>query len=483
MLQVRRGARRRIGRVSLYVHHRSYHVYYRENGSPVRTSVGSSEPIAECTASLLNAQLVADDAGLKLSELVATVLNRSAHSVSTPSEDDISVLTVAALRKLFLGHHEHVQGSATTTISRYAAATEHLDRYADKEQLKNALSLRVTGFIEYLRRVDISPNGHANTARRKLRDKGVKYILETCRSMYRFGVRCGHLPKQADNPFDDSGIGSLRIRDAKPIFVFSAEQELAFFTVCDAWAFAVHFTLAKTGMRPGELVHLLIDDVDLKEGWLHVRGKSELGWTTKTNRDRRLPLVPELISLLSDIIGERGAGPLFLRASLFSNVSSALPGNRTALATISRLRLGQEAQRLGRALTRVEAMRVYRGVWRDAGAVDIDQIRTSLIRIAANLGLDATCPKSWRHTFATLLQEGEVDPLVRQEVMGHAPSLRDQSALGMTGVYTHTHPETLRRQVLRALRLRPASLAIIANHLNVGNARQGCAQGKEAHHD
>jgi hypothetical protein len=59
MLQVRRGARRRIGRVSLYVHHRSYHVYYRENGSPVRTSVGSSEPIAECTASLLNAQLVA----------------------------------------------------------------------------------------------------------------------------------------------------------------------------------------------------------------------------------------------------------------------------------------------------------------------------------------------------------------------------------------------------------------------------------------
>ena len=35
------------------------------------------------------------------------------------------------------------------------------------------------------------------------------------------------------------------------------------------------------------------------------------------------------------------------------------------------------------------------------------------------LGLEeATCPKSWRHTFATLLQDSNVDPLVRQITLG-----------------------------------------------------------------
>ena len=42
-------------------------------------------------------------------------------------------------------------------------------------------------------------------------------------------------------------------------------------------------------------------------------------------------------------------------------------------------------------------------------------IRNAFVRTAIAIGLvDVTCPKSWRHTFATLLQEANVDPMIRQ---------------------------------------------------------------------
>jgi site-specific recombinase XerD len=62
---------------------------------------------------------------------------------------------------------------------------------------------------------------------------------------------------------------------------------------------------------------------------------------------------------------------------------------------------------------------------------------------------EVTAPKTLRHTFATVLQDANVDPLVRNELMGHAPSYVGALAggLGMTAIYTHTRPETKRRQL------------------------------------
>ena len=77
-------------------------------------------------------------------------------------------------------------------------------------------------------------------------------------------------------------------------------------------------------------------------------------------------------------------------------------------------------------------------LWRDAGAVAADTLREEFGRILSSPGADSTCPKSWRHTFATLLQDANVDPLIRQQVMGHSPTLAD--VFGVTA--THTRPET-----------------------------------------
>jgi hypothetical protein len=68
-----------------------------------------------------------------------------------------------------------------------------------------------------------------------------------------------------------------------------------------------------------------------------------------------------------------------------------------------------------------------------------------------------TAPKLFRHQFATALQEGRVDPLIRNLLMGHAPAVERTPGhgLGMTAVYTHSRPETCRQQLEAAPAGRP----------------------------
>jgi integrase len=277
--------------------------------------------------------------------------------------------------------------------------------------------------------------------------------------MYSFAARMRHLPPYAGNPFADLRLDRMRIDDAKPVFVFDADTELAFFQAADEWTFPVHFTLAKTGMRPGELAHLLVEDLDLTAGTLQVRNRPALGWRVKTGRDRSIPLIDELAEVLRRVIGSRRAGPVFLRRRFDPGSAPAGLLDQAALEQLLERRAATEAERFARPLTRAERSKVARGVWRDAGAIDPDQARTAFLRTTRAMGIaEATCPKSWRHTFATLLQDANVDPLIRQLTLGHQPGSPGSGALGMTGVYTHSRPETQRREIIRALRLWPKSL-------------------------
>jgi integrase len=71
--------------------------------------------------------------------------------------------------------------------------------------------------------------------------------------MYTYAVKRRHLPPYVGNPFSELPLDRMKIEDAKAIFVFDATTELAFLRKCSDWAFPVHFTLAKTGLRVGEL--------------------------------------------------------------------------------------------------------------------------------------------------------------------------------------------------------------------------------------
>lgn len=437
-----RGASRfRIGRVSVFEHHGSWWVYYREGDRKVRRRVSDSRAHAEQVAAELNAQL----------------------SASSPTMFSFTPVSVNKLRADFLRHHEDVLRSSVHTIRRYETATQHLLDFADSSGRETmAHELSVSGFVHYLRHLDVSPNGHANTAKRRLRDKGVQYILEVGRSLFAFAQRQRHLPPYAENGFVGLRLDRMRIDDAKPIFVFDSASELRFLKAANPQQLALHFFLAKSGLRSGEACHLLIEDFDFESGWVRIRNKPELGWWIKTGAERSVPLVPELVAVLRRLTLGRDSGPLFRRPKFVCAASSQVAAmNRQQMGQAVQARVTQLAAARNRELTRTEQLRVAQSIWREAGALDSDDVRRSFIRVARRAELsDATCPKSWRHSFATLLQDANVDPLVRQVTMGHKP-VGGNGALGMTSVYTHTRPETQAREIERALRTWPRSLEFV----------------------
>lgn len=405
----------------------------------MRRRVADSEEEAERVAAQINAQL----------------------ATSSPTLLSFDPVTVVELRQRFLACHEDVLKSSVATINRYRAATQHLVDFGERERVGPAHTVSASRFASYLREREVAPNGHRNTPRRKLHDKGVRFILEVCRSLYGYAQRMRHLPPYMPNPFGELGLDRMRNTDAKRIFVFVAEKEQSFLSAAPSWDFPIHATLSKTGMRPGELAHLLVEEIDLTSGWLHIRNKPELGWSIKTGCERSIPLVPELCDLLRQVTDGRVNGPVFVRPEFRVRESATAQLNRVGLERLLKSRIAESERTLAGGLGRAEKLRVARTVWRDAGAIKNDMIRRSFIRVAKVAGIaDATCPKSWRHSFATLLQDANVDPLIRQVTMGHKPQGAN-GALGMTSVYTHTRAATQHQEICRALRLWPESLRLL----------------------
>lgn len=423
--------RQRIGRVSYYLRNGAWHIYYRDRGRQIRRRVGHSEQEASQIAAQINAQL----------------------ACSIPTPFSFTPVSVPELRRRFLDHHEYALRSSLATVQRYRTATQHLEAFAASlGHAFQAHELPVEEFIHYLRTIRVAPNGHPHSKRRPLRDKGVRFVMEVCRALYGFAGKQRCLPPYAENPFAGLGGKHVKIEDAKPVFVFDEATELAFFKTLDDWAFPVHFMLAKTGLRPGELVHLLAEDLDLEGGWLQIRNRPELGWQIKTRRQRVVPLVEEAVMVLQRVLRGRKAGPVFLRTQFDSR-----PMSQAAMTRAVQARSAVADN--GAALSREQLAAICRRVWREAGAVGANAIRNSFIRGGRTIGLTGvSCPKTWRHTFATLLQDANVDPLVRQLTLGHQPMVGPVVGLGTTSIYTHTRADTHRREIERAIKLWPGSL-------------------------
>jgi integrase len=317
-------------------------------------------------------------------------------------------------------------------------------------------------FVRYLRTVQVAPNGHANSRRRHLLDKGIKYILCCCRTMFNYARKRRHLSPYAENPFSELDLDRIPVDNARPIVLFTPDQERAFLEACDAWQFPLFLTLMMTGLRPGELCHLLLpDDLDLAGRVLRVREKPQLGWHVKTRNEREVPLVEPFVNVLRIHIGRRTRGPVFLRRVIrdSSAVLSLADRAEADLQLEAARRVAAQEDDSADDLSRQERLRIARSVWRDAGTMKIEEIRKEFMRLTMAIAAGhLTAPKMLRHLFATTLQDANVDPLIRCELMGHAVGVSRNSAhgLGMTANYTHTRPETRLRQLESALRRRPA---------------------------
>lgn len=428
----------RVGRVQAYRRGHIWYLCYHENGQRRRPRVGPDGKAARQLCAQINAQLAS----------------------GAPAVMSFEPLSLTELRDRWLAHHEQVLRSSVQTIDRYRTATAHLLRFTGEiRPVRLASQFRVEHaeeFVCYLRTLRVSPNGHANTLKRLLLDKGLVYILECCRALFNYAGKRRHLPPYAENPFAALETDRIPVEHARPVHVFTPEQEAAFLQACDDWQFPVFLTFMFTGLRPGELTHLLLpEDLDLEKAVLRVRNKPRLGWQVKTRNERDIPLLPVLQETLRVHVGTRGHGPVFRRRSRSGHEEEGVLHPERELAT----RVAERERNTGQAVSRKESLRLAQRLWRELGALRPEWIRVEFMRLTQALGLaDCTAPKMLRHGFATALQEGRVDPLIRNELMGHvaAGSAKPGHGLAMTAVYTHSRPETRRQQLEAALLGRPA---------------------------
>ena len=281
----------RVGRVSYYLRGKVWYLRYHEDGNRRQVRSGYDRAATRHLAAQLNAQL----------------------ENGAPAATSFEPITIPELRRRWLEHHEHVVRSSVATIGRYRTATDHLLRFAARsssiKRTSNFRPAHAEQFVVDLRGLEVAPNGHENAKRRPLRDKGVKFVLEVCRTMFNFALKRRHLPPYTDNPFTVIGIDRIPVEDAAPIVDLTPAQERELLEKCDDWRLPIFLTLTLTGLRPGELTHLLLpDDLDLENGWLHVRNKPRLGWQVKTRNERRIPLIGELRDVLAVLVGNRRTG-------------------------------------------------------------------------------------------------------------------------------------------------------------------------------
>ncbi len=415
----------RIGGVTIYKRGVTYYLYYRQNRRTERHRIDGNLAVARATAAKI---------------LGAIGENR-------PSPLGFDRTTPQSMTVGYLDYVESVQKLAWRTHDRYRAA---LQRFLDFCEVSHIPAIdavdeaMVEDFVRWLRGRTRTRNGAIKGRKDTYKVGGVKFILSTCRTAFNWAKRRRMLPPYAENAFTRFPIDQLRDSsgDDEGTRVFTREQEAAFFAACNEWQRGIFVTLAALGIRVGELTNLLVENVDLGKGVIQICSKPELFWKVKTGRRRQLPLTGELKTLFAKLIGERKAGFVFLNESHFAGTSKL----RTTFASDAKFR--ERLQTLVQAhseetvgSTEKDRRRLVTRFCRAMGQIPVKRIQSEFSKLTASVGCpEFTRPHDLRHLFTSRAQENGANPLLIQELLGHA-------TLDMTRRYTHLDMEAKREAV------------------------------------
>ncbi|MCX7805677.1 MAG: hypothetical protein N3A38_10880 [Planctomycetota bacterium] len=262
----------RVRNVTIYRRGRAYCLYFREGKRSVRRRVGDN--IAEARA---------------MASRVAAAL-----AEKRPSPIGFRRITFGEFADGFIVYARDVRRLAPRTVERYRAAMRLLKEFAGEAGIGHPEALQapaVEDFVRWLRSRGRSRNGRAAGKIESYKTGGIRFVLGVARTAYNWAARRRHLPPYSENPFGSFPIEELRDRgEGSPATRPMSGSELeAFFRACDDWQRPVFLVLAVYGMRVGELMHLLLEDVDLDAGTVSIRSKPELFWYVKTGRGEGVP--------------------------------------------------------------------------------------------------------------------------------------------------------------------------------------------------
>ena len=308
---------------------------------------------------------------------------------------DAKKLTVAEYLDLWL--EEAVEGSVwyTTFRDHKRNVRLHLKPAIGRIRLKDLTRMHVQRFINQKVKEGYAP-------------RTVRYAHTTLSKALTQAVDWDLVPKNV------ASRAKLPKQKRKKRETLSAENVGAFFSAASEDRFGALYVLAVTsGLRPGELLALKWEDVDLEAGALSVRssvsedeGGPVIREETKTSAGRRLELLP------------------------------------VAVEALKKHRLRQNEERLR-----------YQGLWRDLGLIFPSTTGTIMRRnnlhrrsykpLLRRAGLPDIRLYDLRHTFATLMFENREQLKLVSEMLGHA-SVRQTA-----DTYTHVSPTMHREAAMR----------------------------------
>lgn len=406
----------RIGKVTIYRRGERYYLYYRQDKQSHRHLVDGNLAVARATAAKTAA---------------AMAENR-------PSPLGFQKTRPEAMVTSFIDYIENVKGLAWRTVDRYRAALDRFLGFCQHADIKSVDAFGegdVEDFVRWLRSQTRVRNGGDKGKRDPYKVGGIRFILATCRTTYNWaGGKKKMLPPYVENPFRRFPIDQLRDQDDndEQQHVFSAAQEQAFWAACTPWQRSVFLPLATYGMRAGELTHLLIENVDFAAETIEICSKPEMFWKVKTRRRRHVPLTDTMRVLLQKLIGERKAGFVFLNEPFASGSSQPLMAFASDKAFRVHLSgLVTELLTKDPAASKKMQRQVVLRFSRAMGEIPVKRLQAEFSGITAKIGCpDFTRVHDLRHLFTTRAQEAGANPLLVQQIVGHA-------TLEMTNRYTH----------------------------------------------
>jgi site-specific recombinase XerD len=258
-------------------------------------------------------------------------------------------------------------------------------RYMDEQKCKEITGQAVMNFQVYLKRQ------RENTGR------SVNRKLFSLRSYSTFLKNRG-LEGADKLPFKD--ILKIRLGYSNGPQALTMKQVKKLFTHIDTNSclgirdYCVYGFMYGLGLRVGEVHGIKLHDVDLKEKKVTVTGKG--------NRERTLQLTDEMIEIINDWLSVRGK---FVNSDTTDNLFVSKKGNPLAIRTME------------------------------------DNFKKILSISKINVNFNAT-PHTLRHSFASHLNDKDVDILVLQKVLGH-------STPRSTEIYIHPSEEKVREALER----------------------------------
>ena len=298
------------------------------------------------------------------------------------------------------------------------------------------------------------------------------YVVDVVRAMYDWGAdaELGKLlPEGFRNPFLRRG------RNVSTTAVVSigepditVDMAIAFLEACDVYQLRLFALLTIYGLRASE--PCLLFHEHLHADWVNVCCLPELAYFTKGRRDKRLPMIPCLGTLLrTTTVDPPPAGLIYLRRGGMAETSS------TPLVGASLKTLATEFQRRCAATgvrTATDRHQVRDQLLHEARAINYDHIVGEFTKIAGSLRWPRSATvKDFRHLFATCLENAGMPEHYRKYLMGQSP--------GRAAIVTYTHLNEIRQRFDEAVRktLHPVIDVIIRRAAEVGIA--GVNRGEE----